>query len=58
MQTPLKIAAGQGAARLDDDGIYRIIKVEFKGDTRGNDWYADMLCIGIDDTMRLPLDQV
>lgn len=58
MQTPLKAAAGQGAARLDDDGIYRIIKVEFKGDTRGNDWYADMLCIGIDDTMRLPLDQV
>lgn len=58
MQSPLKAAAGQRPARLDDDGIYRILKVEFTGDTRGNDWYADMLCIGIDDTSRLPLDQV
>lgn len=58
MQSPLKMAAGQQAARLDADGYYRIIKVEFRGDTRGNDWYADMVCIGIDDTARLPLDQV
>lgn len=57
MQTPLKLAAGQQAARLDADGFYRIIKVEFRGDTRGNDWYADLVCIGIDDTARLPLDQ-
>ena len=58
MQSPLKMAAGQAAPRLDDDGMYRILKVEFTGDTRGNDWYADMLCIGIDDTSRLPLDVV
>ena len=56
MQTPLKAAAGQCAARLDDDGVYRIIKVEFTGDTRGNDWYADMVCVGIDDTSKTPLD--
>lgn len=56
MQSTLKMAAGQTAPRLDDDGVYRILKVEFSGDTRGTDWYADMLCIGIDDTMRLPLD--
>lgn len=58
MQSPLKMAAGKTAPRLDDDGIYRILKVEFTGDTRGNDWYADMLCIGIDDTSRLPLDML
>lgn len=57
MQTPLKLAASRQGARLDADGFYRIIKVEFRGDTRGNDWYADMVCIGIDDTARLPLDQ-
>lgn len=55
-ETPLKAAAGQGVARIDADGFYRILKVEFSGDTRGNDWYADMTCIGIDDTMRMPLD--
>lgn len=47
-----------GRPRLDDDGLYRIIKCEFTGDTRGNDWYADLVCIGIDDTMHLPLDQL
>ena len=56
-QTPLKLAATY-PARLDHDGFYRIIKVEFVGDTRGNDWHANMVCIGIDDTSRLPLDQV
>ena len=56
MQSPLKMAAGQTAPRLDDDGVYRILKVEFSGDTRGNDWYADMLCVGVDDTLRIPLD--
>ncbi|WMW66667.1 phage protein [Nitratidesulfovibrio liaohensis] len=43
---------------LDHDGIYRILTVDFRGDTRGNDWYADMVCIGIDDTSRLPLDMM
>ena len=41
-----------------EDGFYRIIKVEFSGDTHGNDWYANIVCIGIDDTMHLPLDQL
>lgn len=26
---------------LDNDGIYRVIKVSYVGDTRGNDWYAE-----------------
>lgn len=44
--------------RLDRDGLYRILRLDFTGDTRGNDWYADALCIGLDDTMYLPLDMV
>lgn len=55
-KTPLKAGTGEKPARLDDDGIYRILKVEFRGDTRGNDWYADMVCVGIDDTSKTPLD--
>lgn len=56
-QTPLKMAATY-PPRLDEDGFYRIIKAEFSGDTHGNDWYANLVCIGIDDTMHLPLDQL
>ncbi len=54
-KTDLK-AGAQRPPRMDKDGFYRILKVEFNGDTRGNDWYADMICIGIDDTSGLPLD--
>ncbi|MDR2573961.1 MAG: hypothetical protein LBC94_06420 [Desulfovibrio sp.] len=56
-KTDLKMSA-QRPPKLDSDGFYRILKVEFSGDTRGNDWYADMICIGLDDTSRLPLDMV
>ncbi len=56
-RTDLKMGA-QRPPKMDSDGFYRILKVEFTGDTRGNDWYADMICIGLDDTSRLPLDQL
>ncbi|EKQ56263.1 MULTISPECIES: glucosaminidase domain-containing protein [unclassified Clostridium] len=26
---------------LDKDGIYRVIKITYEGDTRGNDWYVN-----------------
>lgn len=31
---------------LDSEGTYRICSVEFKGDTRGNDWYANIVAVG------------
>jgi hypothetical protein len=30
---------------IADDGLYRIILAEFTGDTRGNEWYTDMITI-------------
>ena len=27
------------------DGYYTVAKIEFSGDTRGNDWYMDLLMI-------------
>jgi len=30
---------------LDFDGLYRIIDINYHGDTRGNDWYADMITV-------------
>lgn len=56
-KTDLKVGAGNKAAKLDHDGFYRILTIEFSGDTHGNDWYADIVCIGIDDTSKLPLDR-
>ncbi len=33
---------GQPLYTLDNDGIYRVIKVTHSGDTRGNDWYTEV----------------
>jgi len=33
---------------LSVDGIYRLLKVEYIGDTRGQDWYCDLTCIDVD----------
>lgn len=41
---------------LDADGFYRILSVEYTGDTRGTDWYAKLVCVGIDDTGGETLD--
>lgn len=32
---------------ISDDGLYRVIVCEQRGDTRGNDWYCDLICIGL-----------
>ena len=49
-RTEIKVGAFNKAPRLDDDGLYRILAVDYQGDTRGNDWYADLICVGIDDS--------
>ncbi|MGE4504030.1 MAG: hypothetical protein AB7D51_01685 [Desulfovibrionaceae bacterium] len=49
-RTDIKVGAFNKAPRLDEDGLYRILAVDFTGDTRGNDWYADLTCVGIDDS--------
>lgn len=46
------------AAKLDNNGYYRVLKVEHTGDTHGTDWYGDLVCIGIDDVSRTPLDRI
>ncbi|WP_277424345.1 MULTISPECIES: hypothetical protein [unclassified Desulfovibrio] len=43
---------------MDEDGFYRILTAEARADTRDNERCADVVCIGIDDTARLPLDTI
>jgi hypothetical protein len=33
------------------DGFYKILYVDHSGDTRGNDWYSDMICLAVDGTI-------
>jgi hypothetical protein len=39
-------------ATIAADGAYKIIKIEYNGDTRGTDWYCDIVCIDIDETIQ------
>lgn len=34
-----------------NDGVYRIYVIEHHGDTRGNDWYSEIVCLSIDPTV-------
>lgn len=47
-----KISIEYGAINLFPskaaDGQYRVIVAEFYGNTRGPDWYADLICLSID----------
>lgn len=49
-RTDLKYSAANLAPRLDEDGLYRILAIDWTGDTHGQDWYADLICVGIDDS--------
>jgi hypothetical protein len=42
-----KLEAQKAPVRLDPDGIYKVIKLTHKGDTRGNDWKSETECVGL-----------
>ena len=35
----------------DTDGFYKVWAVAINGDTRGTEWYMDMVCTGVDGTL-------
>ena len=37
--------------KVADDGFYRLLVVEHHGDTRGTEWYSDLICLALDDTV-------
>lgn len=45
-----KDAAANKPASITSDGIYRVLTIEHSGDTRGNDWYSDIVCLTVDAT--------
>ena len=38
---------------LDDDGFYKVYAVTMMGDTRGQQWYSDLICAAVDGTAPL-----
>lgn len=40
----------RGPVAIDKDGLYKVLRVDFSGDTDGQDWYQELVCVGIDDT--------
>jgi hypothetical protein len=40
-------------ATVADDGIYVVYVIEYEGDTRGNEWYANLTCFAADGTTNL-----
>lgn len=41
-----------------DDGLYRIYVLEYSGDTRGQEWYADLIMLAVDATVPGPNEGV
>lgn len=41
-------AKDKDPVRLDPDGVYKVLKLTHKGDTRGQDWVSEIECIGLD----------
>lgn len=37
--------------KVANDGFYRVLAAEHTGDTHGQDWYTNILCIALDDTV-------
>jgi hypothetical protein len=35
-------------ASTTEDGFYRVLVVEHRGDTRGQEWYTDIICLAVD----------
>ncbi len=36
---------------ISADGFYRVLVNEYEGDTRGNPWYNNIVCLGVNDTV-------
>lgn len=46
-----KTSKDRAPAELASDGFYRVVSLELTGDTRGQDWYCEGMCLDIDTTV-------
>lgn len=48
------LTLAQGAAKINADGLYYVMRAEHFGDTRGTAWYSDLTCLAVDATVTPP----
>ena len=48
------LTAADKQLRRNSDGLYYVMAANHSGDTRGNDWYTDLICLAVDATV--PMD--
>jgi hypothetical protein len=51
-----QFGSGAPIASIAADGIYRIVKIDVEGDTRGQPWYMDMLVLKPGETTPVSID--
>jgi hypothetical protein len=51
-----KIRRGVLQTRLDEDGLYRVAGIMHIGDTRGNEWYTEVVAVGFMGKLAATLD--
>jgi hypothetical protein len=50
-KTPKKHKAEGKLARTDPDGVYKVYRVDHKGDTRGDEWYSEIMCVALESSI-------
>lgn len=43
--------------RVTEDGFYRVISIDHVGDTHGQEWYSEIVCIAVGDPITIPQAQ-
>lgn len=53
-----KKPTGAMSSILSKDGDYKVINISYHGDTRGNEWYMDLVCVAKDRADAIALNKV
>lgn len=53
-----KKPTGAISSILSKDGDYKVINISYHGDTRGNEWYMDLVCVAKDRADAIALNKV
>ena len=47
----MRLLPRETVIKTNADGLYYVMRANHVGDTRGQDWYTDLLCLSVDATV-------